>query len=118
VDSYPKNIKGQLRGLANQAHQKELAQLLAELAGKFDEWRGGKIDADRLVYLIHHYDKGPLRELYMQYSNVPEHSLVARAVAAGLLREDDVPADVLPYIQKPLQFYRNIAAENQGPKRS
>ena len=118
MDAYPKHIKAQLRTLAQQAHQVELTQLLSELADKFDSWRAGKLDSERLAYLVHHYDTGPFRELWAHYKNAPEASLVAHAIVAGVLNEAEVPVDVLTAIQQPLGFYRHMAADKKAQPRT
>ena len=104
---YPKHIKRKLRELAGQAYENELAKELAGLAAKFDEWRAGKISAGELSYLVHKYEIGPSRQLYSAYNDNQLHeALIASAIVRGFLKEEEIPADVMPYLQSALAFFR------------
>ena len=87
MKDYPKRIKAHLNELADQAHERELARELTQLAARFDEWRAGRISAGELNHLIHQYHNGPSRELFKLYSYGESHFAVARAVAEGVLTE-------------------------------
>jgi hypothetical protein len=72
----------------------------------------GWLSIYELSDLIHQYHQGPSRELYNLCNNAPIDILVASAVVRGLLKEEDVPAEVLPYIQNALEFARQNLAED------
>jgi hypothetical protein len=108
---YPKRIKKQLTRLSMEAHERELERELSGLAEQFDEWRAGKISAGELGFLVHDYDTGPLRELFKFYNRAPVHMRVACAVAQGILTEDEIPEEVLPYIAGGIEFYRSDLGE-------
>jgi hypothetical protein len=104
--SYPKHIKRQLRKLADQAHERELAQALSQLAANFDAWRAGEINAFELNHLIHKHHQGPARKLYGIYNDLEPDLLVGRAVVMGLLPEDAISEEIWPYIQNAVDFSR------------
>jgi hypothetical protein len=107
MKDYPKRIKAQLRKLMGEAYERELARELAQLATKFAEWQAGRIDASELNELIHKHHNGPSREMFNYYNNVSPSTSVARAVVEGLFAEDDIPADVWPYIEDMVKIYRS-----------
>jgi len=106
MDDYPRRVKKQLRELASLAHESELRRELMQLAEKFEEWKEHKISTWELDHMIHEYHQGPARDLYSRYNNAPVGMLVAYAVVHRILKEEDVPEEVSPYIQNALQFYR------------
>jgi HEPN domain-containing protein len=106
ANEYPKAIKRQLNRLAGEAQKRELARELTQLAVKFDEWLAEKISAGELHDLIHQYHHGPYRELFNFYNGGGPSFPVARAVAEGVLTEDEIPADVWPYIEAMVRYCR------------
>jgi hypothetical protein len=97
---YPKQIKRQLRELNEKAHENELNQELAKLALEFEAWKQGRISGDELNDLIHAFHHGPSRELFNRYTlRGNEHFAVAGAVVQGILRKEDIPDEVWPYLQ-------------------
>jgi hypothetical protein len=106
MKDYPKRIKRQLRELAGEAHERELARELAQLAAKFDAWRAGQIGAGDLDYQIHQHHNGPARELFKFYNYADADLAVARAIAHGVLAEDEIPPDVWSHIEALVQFCR------------
>ena len=107
MNDYPKRIKKLLNELKCEAHERELARELTQLATKFDEWRAGEMGAGDLDYLIHQHHNGPSRELFKFYNyGGSPHLAVARAVAEGVLTEDEIPEEVWPYIEATVQFCR------------
>ena len=103
---YPKAVRRQLRELRAQAHENELAAELVKLAGKFDEWRSGRISAGELTDLIHAYHNGPARQLWSYYNAGDDDLLVASAFVTGVLKQSDVPEDVRQHIQGLIEFCR------------
>jgi hypothetical protein len=106
MKKYPKHIKAQLNRLMGEACERELIRELTQLATRFDEWRSGQITVDELNDLIHQYHQGSAREIYKLYNYGDADLTVARAVAQGLLAEDEIPADVWPQIEAMVQFCR------------
>ena len=59
--------------------------------------------------LIHEFHNGPNQAIYKRFTytrNDDLPMLAASAVAAGLIDEKDVPAEVLPHLERWLSFYR------------
>lgn len=106
MSDYPRHIKRQLREWMIESYERELERELVKLDQSFSEWREGRISSGEMSHRIHEYEVGPSRELYRRYNNVPHDMNVAYAVVTGILREEEVPAEVLEAIARPLSFYR------------
>jgi hypothetical protein len=106
MSEYPKHIKKKIYELRCEAHERELARELTQLAARFDEWRAGKIGAGELDHLIHQHHNGPSRELFKFYNSGSDDFAVAHAVAQGILAEDEIPTDVWPHIEALVRFCR------------
>ena len=109
MQTFPKAVKRQLRELAIQAYENELAEEMSKLAEQFEAWKQGRICAGDLSSIIHDYDRGPSRDMFWRYnSRVGDDVLVASAVARGLLKREDIPENVWPHIEKLTQFYMDV----------
>jgi hypothetical protein len=106
MSDYPKHVKKKLRELRCEAHERELARELTQLAAKFDEWKAGQIGAGDLDLLIHQHHNGPSRELFKFYDGGDDRFAVAHAVVEGVLKEDEIPEDIWPHIEIHVQFLR------------
>jgi hypothetical protein len=106
MSDYPKHVKKKLRELRCEAHERELARELTQLAAKFDEWKTGRIGAGDLDHLIHQHHNGPSRELFKFYNSGDDRFAVAHAVVEGVLKEDEIPEDVWTLIKGHVQFLR------------
>jgi hypothetical protein len=106
VNELPKHIKKQLRELAGQAYENELAAELHKLAEHFDAWKAKKIAAGDLVNLIHKFHNGPARELFRWYNDPDVRAMVAAAVAHGVLDRESVPDDVWPYLESAIHLFQ------------
>jgi hypothetical protein len=106
MSDYPKHIKKKLHELKCEAHERELARELTALAAKFDEWKAGHISAGELDHLIHQHHNGPSRELFKFYNYGDYDFPVARAIAQGILAEDEISEDVWSHIEDKVKFLR------------
>jgi hypothetical protein len=106
MSDYPKHIKKKLYELRCEAHERELARELMQLAAKFDEWEAGHIGAGELDNLIHQHHNGPSRKLFKFYNGGDDRFAVAHAVVEGVLKEDEIPEDIWPHIKLQMQFLR------------
>ena len=107
MQPYPKNIKRLLREFMVEAYERELHRELSKLDQGFAEWRDGQISSGELSYRVHQYETGPSRELYKKY-NVSYHDMnVAYAIATGILKRDEIPAELLEAISGLLAFYQS-----------
>ncbi|NTW59938.1 MAG: hypothetical protein HGB21_16075 [Nitrospirae bacterium] len=105
---YPKKIKKLIRECAAEAHERELHRELTRLDRHFAEWRSGRLGSGALSEEIHQYEQGPSRELFKRYSgNLPD-MMVAYAVAAGILKREEIPAELLEALAGPLEYFDRL----------
>jgi hypothetical protein len=106
VSDYPKHIRRLLREWTAEAYERELKRELARLEQSFLVWRQGRIGSGELSHLVHEYEVGPSRALYQQYNSSRPELSVAYAVVTGILKEEEIPVELLEAIAGPLSFYR------------
>ena len=111
MQQYPKNIKRLLREYMAEAYERELHRELMKLDQCFAEWRDGKISNGELSYRVHRYEAGPSRELYKKYNYSPHDVNVAYAIVTGILKREEIPADLLEAISNLLAFYQSLKEE-------
>jgi hypothetical protein len=110
---YPKPIKRLIREYAARAYEAELGQVLSELEAEFTRWRSGEFSAGELSDRIHTYHQGPARELWSRYNARIDDTLVAHAIASGLLPRETIPAELLAALQPILAFYEREGSERE-----
>jgi hypothetical protein len=100
-----------VREFAAKAHERAMRKLLMPLSEAFALWRIGKKDTWSLLDDMDRFSvpRRRTRERYETNSIAP--MMVAHAVVAGLLQRDEVPADVLQALEKPLEFYQRGLAD-------
>jgi hypothetical protein len=113
MKTYSKRIKRLLREYASKAHEKELHRELTKVEDSFAEWRQGRISSGELDHRIHKYKTGPARELYKRYNYSDTELAVAYAIVAGVLAEDEIPAELAEAISGPIAFYRSWQDEDR-----
>jgi hypothetical protein len=113
VHTYSKAIKRLLREYLAEAHERELHRELTKLDESFAEWRTGAIGSGELDHRIHEYKRGPARELYKRYNHGEADLPVAYAIVAGILPEDEVPAELLEALDRRLGFFRSLQERNE-----
>ena len=87
-----------LKELKLLAYQRELDEHLSKLSLKFNDWKNNKITAMVLRDYIYDFDKGPAKKISGFYDYFDDHICVAKAVANGILKEEEVPEDILELI--------------------
>jgi hypothetical protein len=107
VRDYPKHIKRLVRTWLGQAYDRELQRELAKLDQSFAGWRSGQIDSAELSDRIHRFEVGPARELYKRYNQGDEDMTLAYVIVAGVLAREEVPAELLQALERPLSFYQS-----------
>ena len=95
---YPKKTKKLLSELAGKAYEEELRRALVPLSESFDRWKEGQTASGELSDLIHGFNRGPARELFVKYDGKMNDIMVASAVATGILNKDEVPEELLEQI--------------------
>jgi hypothetical protein len=113
MQQYPKNIKRLLREYMAEAYERELHRELVKLDRSFAEWRDGKIGSGELSYRVHQYEFGPSRELYKKYNYSPHDLNVAYAIVSGILKRDEISAELLEAISNLLAFYQSLKDEGE-----
>jgi len=102
---YSKKIKKLIREFAAEAHERELHRELTQLDLQFAEWRKGQLGSGELSTEIHKYEAGPSRELFKRYNGDLPDMMVAYAIAAGILKREEIPAELLEALTSPLAYF-------------
>lgn len=106
LPSFSKKEYGRLRQLAGQAWEAALDAELEKLEADFRRWRNKEINAFELSDRIHAFHNGENRELYLRYTQLPPHTTVPHALAAGLLPKENIDAALLDKLQALIDFYQ------------
>ena len=91
MQEVPKRIKRLVREWAVLAHDRDLRKALGERREQFDRWDRGEIDSIDLNDLVHRYHQDTAREIWKRYARSHLEPAVAFAVAAGVLRKEELP---------------------------
>jgi hypothetical protein len=94
----PKQIKRLVREWAGIAHDRDLR-------AQFDRWDRCEINAFELTDLVHRFHQDTSREIWKRYATTHLEPAVASAVAAGVLRKDELPAELVQHIASLIAFY-------------
>ncbi len=98
--NYSKRVRKLIREYAVLAYERELAAELGKLADRVNAWKQGEISPWKLNDEIWNYVKGPQREMWKKYTNKDFLDMVvARAVADGFLKREEVQGGVLESIE-------------------
>lgn len=107
MQEVPKRIRRLVREWAGIAHDRELRKTLSELRGQFDRWERGEIDSFELNELVHRFHQDTAREIWKRYATTHLEAAVASAVAAGVLRKEELPAELVQQIAGLVEFYEH-----------
>jgi hypothetical protein len=102
-----KQIKRLVREWAGIAHDRDLRRALSELRMQFDRWDRSEIDSFELNELVHRFHRDTAREIWKRYATTHLEPAVASAVAAGVLRKEELPAELLQHIAGSVDFYED-----------
>ncbi len=94
-----------MRQLKDIAYERELDQELSELYQDFQKWRNKEIDGFELNDLIHKHHQGASREIWKFYTYADPDVAVAHAINQGLLKNEDIPGDILEIIDIRIDFF-------------
>jgi hypothetical protein len=111
MQEIPKNIKRMIREWAGVAHDRDLRDALKDLRVQFDRWERGEIDSFELNDLVHKYHNGPSREIWKRYATSHLRPAVASAVAAGVLRTEELPSELVENIAGLIELYKDDLAQ-------
>ena len=101
-----KRIKRLVREYAAIAHDRELGQALRDLDVQFGRWRNGEISAAELNDVIHQFHEGASREVWRKYATNRPEAALGFAVATGILRKEELPAELLQHLAGLIDFYK------------
>lgn len=116
-DRPPKAIRRALREAAGNAYEAELRRALVELGAAFDEWREKRLSSGDLAYRIHRFHDGAARDLWKKYNYAPTESVVAHAIATGVVNRSAVSPDLLAYLQRAIRFYEKPASAGRQTRK-
>jgi hypothetical protein len=106
-----KRLRSIVRELAARAYERDLRKLLRPLAQSFRQWEAGQTDTWSLLGAIDRL-ANPRRRLAERYeTNDIAPMMVAYAIVTGLLREDEVPAEIRNALERAIVFYRQGIAD-------
>ena len=94
-----------MREWAGIAHDRDLRKALSDLRAQFDRWDRGEINAFALNALVHRFHQDTSREIWKRYATTRLEPAVASAVAAGVLRKEELPAELVQHITSLIAFY-------------
>jgi len=103
----PKRIERLVREWAGVAHDRDLRDALSELRARFDRWDRGEIDSFELNNLIHRFHQDTARQIWKRYATTHLEPAVASAVAAGVLREGELPEELVQHVAPLIEFYEH-----------
>lgn len=101
----PKRLKRLVREWAAIAHDRELTKALQELRTHFDRWQQSEITAAELNGLIHQFHEGVARDIWKSYATKHLEPAIGFAVATGIFRREELPAELLEHVAGWIQFY-------------
>jgi hypothetical protein len=107
MQEVPKRIKRLVRDWAGIAHDRELRKALNELRVQFDRWERDEITAFELNDHVHRFHEDTSREIWTRYATTHLEPTVALAVAAGVLRKEELPAELVQHIAGLIEFYEH-----------
>lgn len=112
VAEYSKKERAELRRLASEAYERELGNQLAELDKSFSEWRDRRLLSSELSEKIHQFHQHAARDIWSTYQAPHDSMLVARAIALGILSENEVPVTLR---EKLRDIVASFAERNERP---
>jgi hypothetical protein len=80
-----------------------------ELHDRFHDWLKERIDSFAMSDLIHEFHDGPARDLYVIYNRLNPEMQVARALARGILTEDEVTPQLHEELSNAIEFFKEGA---------
>lgn len=107
MQEIPKRIKRMIREWAGVAHERDLRNALTDLRAQFDRWERGEIDSFELNDLVHKHHDGASREIWKRYATNRLSPALASAVAAGVLRTEELPSELVQHLAGLIDLYQH-----------
>jgi hypothetical protein len=108
-----KKTKTDMKEWAMKAQEAELRDIYQDLQSDLSEWESGKISSMILHDRIQKLESGPVREIINLHLGLTQEMRIARAIALDLMRESDIPSDILPGILPQVNYYRQALNANE-----
>ena len=105
---FTKKETAKLRDLASEAYERELGSHLTELEKSFAAWRGGKLLSSELSNEIHEFHQHAARDVWSSYQLPHPSMIVARAVAAGILEEKEIPESLRIKLEDEIAVFKRV----------
>lgn len=105
---YSKRELSKLRDLASEAYERELGEHLAELEKSFAAWRSGKLLSSELSNEIHDFHQHTARDVFSSYQLPHPSMIVARAIAAGILKHSEVPESLQTKLRDEIAVFKRV----------
>lgn len=111
----PKRLKRLVREWAAIAHQRDLRNALGDLRRQFDRWERGEIDALELSDLVHRFHRDTSAEIWKRYATTHLEPAVASATVSGVIRRDELPAELLDHLAGLIECYQADQSATREP---
>ena len=95
-----------MKELAALAYEKEMNSALRDLSGEFEKWKDGEIGPLDLNDKIHQHHNYKAKELYKIYDMGNPELAVARAIARGIINEDEVKENCLQFLERMIEMFK------------
>lgn len=115
MTEHAKHLREALLQLSETAHEREREQLLAVLAGHFDDWRDGKMTTGELCAAIDRYHDEYSKELETRYQTFNVDILVAQAVAREIIGAEEIPEELKAHVQEGVDLFKSLPVDEWGP---
>jgi hypothetical protein len=109
--NFTKHERASLRQFSHEAWETELTVELETLFEAFCQWADKGMSAFELSDRIHAFHNGASRDLYKRYTVPDPAAAVARAIAIGLIREEELDPSLGEELAPPIEFFRDQANE-------
>ena len=110
--SQHKRLLKEFRELRTTVYERELKNHLTELLESFQEWKKGQISSGELSTIIHEYDRGPSKEMFVRYNNLESEISIAYGLARGLLQRAEISDEAYEIVKNQVRFFESQNEED------
>lgn len=114
----PPRIRKRLHEYSMQAYENELKSELEKLNSKFKAWENRDICSGELSNIIYHWANGVCKELFKRYNDSMKDMNVAYAIAAGILKKENIDKETLEHLSNAIAFYEQHLKEDLQPAKN
>lgn len=102
-----KRLRRRLRELGAVAYERELNRELGALFKHFEAWKKEEISPFDLSERIHEFHQKPARDLFVWYTDGSGNFPVAKAIADGILSEEEAGEEIVSLLQDLIAMRRD-----------